>query len=344
MPTKAGRLKIPLSERLKPWQGSALTKGTEVRGLRIERFLGRGSFGAVYRVRRRVDGLAYALKIVDIGTRSQRGREAAVNEVRVLASVQSEYVLRFWEGFVHQDRLHIVTDYAPGSDLAKRLLQLQQSHEKLPERHVWSYFIQLCRGLQALHGAHILHRDLKPANCLLVTPERLKIADLGIAKVTKADDPVAQTQCGTPAYFSPELWRNRAYGDKSDVWALGCILYEMVTNRLPFSKAKHVLWGHYPPPVHAGEAVASVLVRGHLSSYPAQSDGLAFLHSTGCLLRLCCRTSVDDDAAGRHLRGAQCGAPFCLRAAHAGRRACSRAHAAAANHIGRRRRGRQRLR
>eukprot|EP01045_Picozoa_sp_COSAG04_P019814 COSAG04_NODE_1963_length_5119_cov_2.085060_5_plen_261_part_00 len=230
---------------LKPWQGCGLKKGSIVGaagaappaeqaagGLEIRAFLGKGAFGAVYRVRRREDGQHYALKIVDIRTRSQRGRQAAVNEIRVLASVHSAFVIRFWEAFVENDRLHIVTEFAPGSDLARKLNQLSLAEQRLDEPTVWSYFIQLCLGLKALHEASILHRDLKPANVLLLAgEERLKIADLGIAKVLNGDEPVAKTQCGTPAYFSPELWRNQPYDDRSDVWALGCILYEMVMVR-----------------------------------------------------------------------------------------------------------------
>eukprot|EP01043_Picozoa_sp_COSAG02_P056007 COSAG02_NODE_6579_length_3482_cov_2.415903_2_plen_636_part_00 len=246
-----GRVKLG-EPRGKPWKTSGLRKGSTVGdGLEVRAFLGKGAFGAVYRVKRQADGQNYALKIVDIRNRSQRGKQGAVNEIRVLAAVESEFVIRFWEAFVEYEKLHIVTEFAQGSDLARRFEELSLVEQRLSEDTVWSYFAQLCLGLQALHSVNILHRDLKPANVLLVSDDRLKIADLGIAKVLNGDEPVAKTQCGTPAYFSPELWRNQPYDDRSDVWALGCILYEMVMMKLPFHKAKHVLWGVFSPPDHA---------------------------------------------------------------------------------------------
>lgn len=253
-----GRLKPP--ERPKPWKSSGLKKGSNVGdGLEVRSFLGKGAFGAVYRVKRQADGQNYALKIVDIRTRSQRGKQSAVNEIRVLAAVESEFVIRFWEAFVEREQLHIVTEFAQGSDLARKFEQLSLLEQRLPETTVWSYFAQLCLGLQALHSVNILHRDLKPANVLLVSDDRLKIGDLGIAKVLNGDEPVAKTQCGTPAYFSPELWRNQPYDDRSDVWALGCILYEMVMMKLPFYKAKHVLWGVFSPPDHTNDELNNLI-------------------------------------------------------------------------------------
>lgn len=256
-----GRVKLG-EPRGKPWKTSGLRKGSTVGdGLEVRAFLGKGAFGAVYRVKRQADGQNYALKIVDIRNRSQRGKQGAVNEIRVLAAVESEFVIRFWEAFVEREQLHIVTEFAQGSDLARKFEQLSLLEQRLPEETVWSYFAQLCLGLQALHSVNILHRDLKPANVLLVSDDRLKIADLGIAKVLNGDEPVAKTQCGTPAYFSPELWRNQPYDDRSDVWALGCILYEMVMMKLPFHKAKHVLWGVFSPPNHANVELNTLIKR-----------------------------------------------------------------------------------
>ena len=259
-PAGMGRLRLP--EQPKPWKSSGLKKGSTVGdGLEVRAFLGKGAFGAVYRVKRQADGQNYALKIVEIRNRSQRGKQSAVNEIRVLAAVESEFVIRFWEAFVEREQLHIVTEFAQGSDLARKFDQLSLLEQRLPEDTVWSYFAQLCLGLQALHGANILHRDLKPANVLLVSDDRLKIGDLGIAKVLNGEESVAKTQCGTPAYFSPELWRNQPYDDRSDVWALGCILYEMVMMKLPFHKAKHVLWGVFSPPDHANAEINTLIKR-----------------------------------------------------------------------------------
>ena len=114
--------------------------------------------------------------------------------------------------------------YANHGDLFKRLGRLKQKKQNLPEDAVWIYFIQLCLGVQALHKNNILHRDLKSANVFLASHNRLKIGDLGVAKLLKAQEAYAKTQIGTPYYVSPELWKNKPYNSKSDVWALGCLL------------------------------------------------------------------------------------------------------------------------
>ena len=74
--------------------------------------------------------------------------------------------------------------------------------------------------------------DLKPANCFLTADGRVKIGDLNVSKLAKQG--LVKTQIGTPYYMSPEIWHNRAYDEKSDMWALGCILYEMAALRPPF--------------------------------------------------------------------------------------------------------------
>lgn len=246
-----GKIKLDSDRPNKPWAVAGIV-GTTVNGLRVQRTLGRGSFGTVYKVLRQADSERYALKTIDTKSMSHRGRQAAVNEISLLASVNNSYVLQFFEAFVHGELLCIVTEFAPCGDLAKRLAQLQLSETLLPESVVWSYFIQLCLGLNALHSVNIVHRDLKPANVLLISNHHLKIGDLGISKVLTASDGTAKTQCGTPAYFSPELWRRQPYNCKTDVWSLGVLLYEMMALRLPFKQAKNVLWGAFPQ-VLAGE-------------------------------------------------------------------------------------------
>ena len=194
----------------------------------------RTSYGAVYKCTRSGDGLPYAMKQINTRNMSHKERQDAVNEIRILASVVNPYVIRFCEAFVEDDMLYIITEYANHGDLFKRLQRLKQRHQSLPEDACWIYFIQLCLGVQALHRNSILHRDLKSANVFLASHNRLKIGDLGVAKLLRAQEAYAKTQIGTPYYVSPELWKNKPYNSKSDVWALGCLLYEMVELKPPF--------------------------------------------------------------------------------------------------------------
>ena len=88
-------------------------------------------------------------------------------------------------------------------------------------------------GLRSLHDLDIIHRDLKSANVFLSSNGSVKIGDLNVSKVFKNE--MNQTQTGTPSYASPEVWKNENYSQKSDMWSLGCCLYEMLTLKLPFA-------------------------------------------------------------------------------------------------------------
>jgi NIMA (never in mitosis gene a)-related kinase 1/4/5 len=93
-------------------------------------------------------------------------------------------------------------------------------------------FISVVRGLKVLHKMKIFHRDLKPANIFLFKDGTAKLGDLNVSKV--AEKGLLYTQTGTPYYASPEVWKDQAYDSKSDIWSLGCCLYEMTTLKPPF--------------------------------------------------------------------------------------------------------------
>ena len=221
-----------------------------VNGFQLLKFLGKGTFGAVYQARREADGKIYAIKKVDTRKMSTKERAEAVNEIRVLASVAGEHVITFYEAFVEQEILYIVTEFAMHGDLLQ-LLKNKRRAGHLPEKTVWSYFIQMCLGIKTMHDNNILHRDLKAANVFMCSPSYLKLGDLGVAKVLKHDQALASTQVGTPYYVAPEVWRNKPYNAKCDMWSLGCLLYELCTFRPPFEAesmeglARKVMKGRY---------------------------------------------------------------------------------------------------
>jgi len=142
------------------------------------------------------------------------------------------------------------------------------------EDMIWGFFIQICQGLKSLHGANILHRDIKAQNIFLITAREIKIGDLGVAKVTKGG--MAYTQIGTPYYMSPEIWRRRPYNKKSDIWSLGCLLFELATLKHPFearderSLAEKVMRGTYAPIPSTYSTDLSTMVRMLLNVDPAR--------------------------------------------------------------------------
>ena len=104
----------------------------------------------------------------------------------------------------------------------------------MPEKQIWRFFIEMCLGIQYLHANRILHRDIKTINMFLAKNDTIKIGDLGVARELNQSANMAHTVVGTPYYLSPELCEEKPYNNKSDIWSLGCVLYELCTLRHPF--------------------------------------------------------------------------------------------------------------
>ena len=196
--------------------------------------LGEGAYSIVYKVRRLIDGNIYALKKVKLINLSEKERKNALNEVRLLASIKSKFVISYKEAFFDEkdNTLGMVMEFADGGDLYQKILENRKAQRLFEESDIWRIFIQLVKGLKALHELNILHRDLKSANVFLMKDGSVKLGDLNVSKVERKG--MGYTQTGTPYYASPEIWNDKPYGTKSDIWSLGCVLYEMITLRPPF--------------------------------------------------------------------------------------------------------------
>ena len=133
--------------------------------------------------------------------------------------------------------LGIVMEYADNGDLYKKILEYKNKKKYFEEVEIWKIFIQLVKGLKALHDLQILHRDLKSANVFLFKDGHAKLGDLNVSKVARRG--LGYTQTGTPYYASPEIWKDLPYDNKSDIWSLGCVLWEMITLHPPF-RAKNM--------------------------------------------------------------------------------------------------------
>ena len=196
--------------------------------------LGEGAYSTVFKVKRNIDKKIYALKKVKILNLSEKEKENALNEVRILASVKSNFVVSYKEAFFDEkdNTLCIVMEFADRGDLYQKIVQHKKSAIFFEESDIWRIFIQLVKGLKSLHDLKILHRDMKSANVFLFSNGSAKLGDLNVSKVAKRG--LGYTQTGTPYYASPEVWKDKPYDNKSDVWSLGCVLYEMITLRPPF--------------------------------------------------------------------------------------------------------------
>ena len=199
-------------------------------------------------------------------------RKDIMNEVNLLSQLDHPNVVRC-EGFFRDESrksLFIVLEYCPGGDLKSVIDSFKACgpgrDNHLDERLIWHLFAQICEGLKHLHEHGIVHRDLKAMNVMIVQTDTkfvAKIADLGVSRQLSDDTMMLQTFYGTPLYLSPELVENKQYNEKTDIWSLGVILYELICLTHPFKSptllglAKLVCSGKYDPiPNHIGKNLA----------------------------------------------------------------------------------------
>nr|XP_055040949.1 serine/threonine-protein kinase Nek4 isoform X2 [Misgurnus anguillicaudatus] len=222
------------------------------------RVVGKGSYGEVNLVRHKSDRKQYVIKKLNLRTSSRRERRAAEQEAKLLSQLKHPNIVNYRESWEGEDcQLYIVMGFCEGGDLYHRLKQ--QKGELLLERQVVEWFVQIAMALQYLHEKHILHRDLKTQNIFLTKTNIIKVGDLGIARVLESQNDMASTLIGTPYYMSPELFSNKPYNYKSDVWALGCCVYEMATLKHAFN-AKDM------------NSLAYRIVEGKLPQMPGKYD------------------------------------------------------------------------
>eukprot|EP00762_Andalucia_godoyi_P000670 ANDGO_05325.mRNA.1 putative serine/threonine-protein kinase nek2 len=219
---------------------------TSLLDFELESVLGQGTYGRVYKGFRKSDHRSCVLKEVSLDGLSPRDREDALNESKILAQCDHFNIVKYLSSFIQQNVLYIVMDFAGGGDLAAviktRYTKPSESAnaEGIDEDMVWNYLIQVCQGLKYLHDKRILHRDLKPANVFLDENNNVKIGDMGLGRLLGPHSQYAMTGVGTPLYFSPEICMDRPYNEKSDIWALGCIVYEMCTGLPPFIASNQI--------------------------------------------------------------------------------------------------------
>lgn len=197
--------------------------------------VGQGSYGTVYRVKRKSDGQKYAMKVISLSKMDTAALQNTLVEIQILCSVDHRNIVGYKEAFLHNNNteLCIIMEYVGGGDLAEKITECRKRKLAIGEDTIWSYFGQCLLGLRVLHSMKIIHRDIKAANLFMMEDfETVKLGDLNVAKVAKQD--VARTQIGTPYYLAPEIWKNETYSYKCDVFSLGCVLYEMAALRVPF--------------------------------------------------------------------------------------------------------------
>ncbi|XP_059958667.1 serine/threonine-protein kinase Nek1 isoform X5 [Mesoplodon densirostris] len=213
--------------------------------------IGEGSFGKAILVKSIEDGRQYVIKEINISSMSSKEREESRREVAVLANMKHPNIVQYRDSFEENGSLYIVMDYCEGGDLFKRINA--QKGVLFQEDQILDWFVQICLALKHVHDRKILHRDIKSQNIFLTKDGTIQLGDFGIARVLNSTVELVRTCIGTPYYLSPEICENKPYNNKSDIWALGCVLYEMCTLKHAFEAGNmknlvlKIISGSFPP-------------------------------------------------------------------------------------------------
>ncbi|XP_041949055.1 serine/threonine-protein kinase 36 [Alosa sapidissima] len=191
--------------------------------------IGEGSFGRVYKGRRKYSGQAVALKFIPKVGRSEKELRSLKREIEIMRGLRHPNIVLLLDSFETDREVVVVTEYAEGE-----LFQILEDDGSLPESQVRAIACQLVSALYYLHSHRILHRDMKPQNILLGKGGVVKLCDFGFARAMSVSTLVLTSIKGTPLYMSPELVEEKPYDHTADLWSLGCILYELHTGVPPF--------------------------------------------------------------------------------------------------------------
>ncbi|NXD08696.1 NEK11 kinase, partial [Nothocercus nigrocapillus] len=203
----------------------------------IQRKLGNGSFGSVYLVsdkKAKPGGEFKVLKEISVGNLKPNETVEANLEAQLLSKLDHPAVVKFYASFVERDSFCIITEYCEGGDLDLKIQEYKESGKIFTQKQIIEWFLQLLLGVNYMHERRILHRDLKAKNIFLKN-NFLKIGDFGVSCLLMGSCDLATTFTGTPYYMSPEALKHQGYNTKSDIWSLGCILYEMCCMSHAFS-------------------------------------------------------------------------------------------------------------
>ena len=234
--------------------------------------IGKGNFGCISKIKRKSDNEILVWKEIDYGKMSEKEKSQIVSEVNILRELKHDNIVKYYDRIIDKKntKIYIVMEYCEGGDIGQLIKKCKKNKEFLAEDVIWKIFTQIVLALYECHSNicessknkcianeiidntstttidnfnkkknKILHRDLKPNNVFLDANNNVKLGDFGLARILSNESKFAQSHVGTPYYMSPEQIEEKDYDEKSDIWSLGCFLFELTTLNPPFEAKNH---------------------------------------------------------------------------------------------------------
>jgi NIMA (never in mitosis gene a)-related kinase len=202
-------------------------------------------------------------------------RKEVDTEISLLQKLDHPNLIQYPEHFHQDNDLYIVMELASGGQMAQKVEAVRKSGVRVEEKLLWGWLHDVASALAYLHSRRVMHRDVKPSHIFLGENGQAKLGDFGLSKVMSAKTQIAFSCVGTPFYMSPELVKSEGYAFGSDVWSLGCSIYELATGYPPFFRADMDFYA-------LGDAICSA----RYPALPAENWSKEFIEFFGHILEV----------------------------------------------------------